>query len=89
MPTDSYRAQDYSAEAVAAGQRKINYALTVVDKRLIDVLVAIKTALKEPPGQIQQHVPRIEAAIDEASRIIDKVAEIRPPGCDTDWPTPG
>jgi len=89
MPNDSYRSQDYTPEAVNAGQRKINYALTVADRKLVDVLVAIKNALTAPPGQLQQHVAGIEAAIAQASRIIDKVAEIRPPGCDTDWPTPG
>jgi hypothetical protein len=88
MP-ENYDPTLYNANEINAGQRKINYALTVADRKLVDVLVAVKDALSGPPGQLQQHVPRIEAAIDEASRIIEKVAEIRPPGCDTNWPYPG
>jgi len=81
-----YNPKDYTQEQVNAGQRKVNYALTVADRKLIAVLVAIKNAISGPPGEIQQHIPKIQAAIDEASWIIEKVAEIRPPGCDPTWP---
>jgi hypothetical protein len=75
----------YKPEDVAAGQRKINYALTVADRKLVAVLEAVTKALSGPPGEIRNHVPEIEAAIADASKLISKVATIRPPGCDSTW----
>ena len=75
----------YTPEEVNAGQRKINFALTQADEKLVAVLVAVANALKEPPGKIHEHVPKIEAAIKDASKLISKVATIRPPGCDSTW----
>lgn len=80
-----YNPAHYTPEQVDAGQRKINFALTKADEKLVAVLVEVANALKEPPGQIQSHVPNIEAAIKEASKAIKHVASIRPPGCDTTW----
>ena len=83
--TDYYDPKLYSADDVNAGQRKINFALTQVDEKLVAVLIAVANALKEPPGEARNHVPAIEAGIREADRILKHVASIRPPGCDTTW----
>jgi hypothetical protein len=82
---DDYDPTLYTLEGVNKGQRKINYALTVADKKIVDVLLAVKEALSGPPGQIQSHVPQIQAKIEEASKAIKHVASIRPPGCDYTW----
>ncbi len=86
MPTDDYRAEDYTQAQINAGQRKINYALTLADRKLIATLVAIKNALSGPPGEIQHHISKIEAAIKESSWVVEEVAGIKPPGCDPTWP---
>ena len=80
-----YDPKRFTPEEINAGQRKINYALTLADERLVAVLEAVANALKQEPGQIRSHVPEIETKIKEASQLISKVAGIRPPGCDSTW----
>ena len=80
-----YRPQDFTQEQVNHGQRQINYALTQADKAVVAVLSIVKDALQAPPGQAQTYVTRINAAIDEATKAIDHVAGIKPPGCDETW----
>lgn len=80
-----YRPQDYTQEQVNHGQRQINYALTEADRAVVDVLTMVKDALQAPPGQMQTHVTRINTAIAAATKAIDHVAGIRPPGCDSTW----
>jgi hypothetical protein len=82
---DYYRPQDYTQEGINHGQRQINYALTQADKALVAVLTMMKDALDAPPGQRQTYVTRINTAIDAATKAINHVAGIRPPGCDSTW----
>ena len=82
---DYYRPQDYTQEGINHGQRQINYALTQADRALINVLTLVKEALQSPPGQMQSSVSRINSAIDAATKAVNHVAGIRPPGCDSTW----
>lgn len=89
MSTDATAQNAYSLQndqkAINAGQAKINFALTEADRRLMDILEIVKTAIQAPPGHGHTYVPQIDEAIRVAIRAIDRVAEIKPPGCD---PTP-
>ena len=81
-----YHPQDPSQDQINAGQRKINYALTEADEKVVEILKILKEAIQAPHGQAQTFVAQIDAAIEEATKAIDHVAEIIPPGCD---PGPG
>ena len=85
-----YRPQDYTQDQVNAGQRKINYAITQADKKLVDVLNIMKEAIQLPHGQrqTQKYDEKICTAIDAAIKAINHVASIRPPGCDETWTPP-
>ena len=86
MPSqDIYRPEAYSQDQVNAGQRKINYALTKVDEKFLNALIALKDALDAGPGHRERHFADLEAAITDLSNTIKRVAEIKPPGCDTTW----
>ena len=45
-----YKPENYSQGAINAGQRKINYALTLVDEKLIKALEALRDAIKALPA---------------------------------------
>ena len=77
-----YNPRDYNQDQVNAGQRQINYALTLADKALLEVLSKLKEAIQAPPGKVQAHADDICKAIDAATKAINHVASIRPPGCD-------
>ena len=81
MP-DGYRPEDYTPAQINAGQRKVNYALTEADEKVVEILKIMKDAILAPHGQAQTYVARIDAAIAAATKAIDHVAEIIPPGCD-------
>ena len=83
-----YRPQDYDQPQVNAGQRKINFAITQAERKLVDVLTIMKDALHAPPGQAKTYVDQISRAIDAATTAINHVASIRPPGCDETWTPP-
>ena len=85
-----YDPRSHSQDEINAGQRKINFALTKADLALIDVLTILKEAIQAPPGQVKDYADRICKAIDTATKAINHVASIRPPGCDDTWkpPTP-
>ena len=85
-----YNPRDHSQDEINAGQRKINFALTLADKALVDVLTILKEAIQAPPGQVKDYADQICKAIDAATKAINHVASIRPPGCDETWkpPTP-
>ena len=86
MPSqDNYRPEEYSQDQVNEGQRKINYALTKVDEKLLNALIALKDSLDAGPAHRQRHLDDLEAAITDLSNTIKRVAEIKPPGCDTTW----
>jgi aspartate ammonia-lyase len=81
-----YKSEDYSQSAINAGQRKINYALTVVDEKLIEAIEALRDAIKALPATHSINLVEVNQAISEVIGFSQQVAGIKPPGCDPDWP---
>lgn len=81
-----YNSDDYSQSAINAGQRKINYALTLVDEKIIKALEAVRDALRALPATHNINLVEVNNAISEAYGYSHQVAGIKPPGCDPDWP---
>ena len=89
----THKLDDFSQRAINHGQRKINYELTVVDKKLAGVLEMLVKTLKEKlaavPGFAQDDLDAVEGAITEFYEASKKVAGIIPPGCDPPGDGPG
>ena len=81
-----YAPNDFSQAAINSGQRKINYALTLVDEKLTNALVALKEVIEKLPQGNKLDLGKVNAAIKEAIAIREQVAGIKPPGCDPNWP---
>ena len=93
-PRCTHLPEDFSQRSINAGQRKINYAITMAEKEILAVFTVVKNALEGPAGQLQSSGPQIQEAINKAMKAIEQVASIRPPGCDDTWkpepePPPG
>jgi hypothetical protein len=76
-------------EKINQGQRWINYQLTHVDEGILQALKLcvnslreIKAALPPSPEAKGIDLTKIEAAISAADDISNKVASIKPPGCE-------
>lgn len=82
QPNCTHDPEDFSQKSINGGQRKINYKLTVVDKKLIEALKAVVGALAKLPNPPQSEITAASIAIKEAEDVNKIVAEIRPPGCD-------
>ena len=87
MPNEAhvYKPRDCTQDEINAGQRQVNFALTQVDKALIEVLTLLKEAIQAPPGRARNYADEISKAIDAATEAINQVASIRPPGGDATW----
>jgi len=81
-----YKPEDYSQSAINAGQRKINYALTVVDEKLIKAIESLRDAIKAVPATHTINLVDVNRAISEVYGLSQQVAGIKPPGCDPEWP---
>ena len=81
-----YAPNDFSQSAINSGQRKINYALTVVDEKLAKALEALRDALVALPTTHNIDLVKVNAAIKDAVDTSKLVAGVKPPGCDPDWP---
>lgn len=81
-----YAPQDFSQSAINSGQRKINYALTLVDEKLAKALEALKDALASLPAAHNIDLTEVNEAINDAVETSRRVAGIKPPGCDPQWP---
>ena len=81
-----YDAANYTQSDINKGQRKINYALTVVDERLAKALVALRDAIAALPAAHNIDLKGVDAAIKDAVDTSRLVAGIQPPGCDPEWP---
>ena len=81
-----YDPNDFSQSAINAGQRKINYALTVVDEKLAKVLEALRDAIVALPPTHNIDLKNVNEALKEFRYLSSLVAGIKPPGCDPDWP---
>lgn len=80
--TCTHDPEDFHQLAINRGQRKINYKLTVVDKKLIEALKAVVGALAKLPTPPQAEITAASIAIKEAEDVNKIIAEQRPPGCD-------
>jgi len=77
-----YTPQDFSQSAINNGQRQINYALTVVDMKLIKIIETLIAAL--PPAR-NLDLAGLNEALQDVKGTSRRVADIKPPGCDTSW----
>ena len=80
--TDKYKPDDFSQKAINQGQRRINYELVEVGKKLADALEKFKKAIKKMPGGDKLDFREVDEAISDVYEVADAVADIRPPGCD-------
>ncbi len=80
-----YAPEDFSQAAINRGQRQINYALTVVDKQLSNAIKALKDAIAASPAGRDIDFAAVDDALSEAYETGGKVADIKPPGCDSTW----
>ena len=80
-----YKPEDHSQGAINAGQRKINYALTVVDEKLIKALEALRDVIEALPPSHNINLDAVNKAIIDVYKTSEKVASIKPPGCDPRW----
>lgn len=74
----------YVQESINYGQARINYELVQVDKRLIEVLRVLLNLLKgvnELP-HLKGDLSMVEPVIAEANEIVNRIAEISPPGAE-------
>lgn len=81
-----YTPQDFSQSAINSGQRKINYALTLVDEKLAKTIEALRDAIAALPAAHNIDLTKVNAALKDAVDTSYMVAGIKPPGCDPDWP---
>ena len=81
-PNCTHNPEDFHQLAINRGQRKINYQLTVADKHLIDAVKALINAISGLPNPPQDAITKASMAVTMAYNVYEKVAEIRPPGCD-------
>ena len=81
-----YDPNDFSQSAINSGQRKINYALTVVDEKLAKAIEALCNAIAALPPTHNIDLKNVNEAIKEFRYLSAMVAGIKPPGCDPDWP---
>lgn len=79
--TTKYNPEDFSQRAINRGQRRINYELNQVDKKLADALKALRDAVARLPGGPLPEIATATQAISEAEEISATVADIIPPGC--------
>jgi hypothetical protein len=80
-----YDPQDFSQQAINRGQRQINFALTVVDEKLAKALAALRDAIAATPGMARIDFEVVDEAITDVYNTSNKVADIKPPGCDPIW----
>jgi hypothetical protein len=80
-----YDPQDFSQQAINRGQRQINFALTVVDEKLAKALGALRDAIAQTPGLGRADFDLVDEAIADVYNTSNKVADIKPPGCDPMW----
>jgi len=81
-----YDGAQHSQPEINEGQRIINYALTVVDKKIAKALEAFKASIAATPGYAQIDFRALDEAIADVYETSRKVADIKPPGCATTWP---
>ena len=81
-----YEPHDFSQASINNGQRKINYALTIVDEKLAKAIEALRDAIAALPTAHNIDLNGVNAAIKEFRDLSQLIAGVKPPGCDPDWP---
>ena len=81
-----YDPENYTQSEINSGQRKINYALTLVDEKLAKAIEALRDAIAALPTAQHIDLGDLNKAIKDAVDTSRQVAGIQPPGCDPDWP---
>ena len=89
MATDSI----YTIEDITYGQARINYELVKVDETiitglnaLVEILKTLKAERSASHGAKEMDLSNVEEILKKASEISEKVAEIKPPGCEAPYP---
>jgi len=80
-----YAPEDFSQLAINRGQRKINYALTVVDEKVVKAIQALRNAIASSPAGKDIDFDAVDEAINDVYEVSGRVADIKPPGCDLTW----
>ncbi len=74
---------EYSLDAHFHGQKRINGELCRVDWKLVNALRAIYEILSTMHPPVRDNLlAAVKRAIDDADATSEKVASIKPPGCD-------
>lgn len=81
-----YDPENYTQSEINSGQRKINYALTLVDEKLAKAIEALRDAIAALPTAHNIDLEGLNKAIKDAVDTSRQVAGIKPPGCDPTWP---
>jgi len=81
-----YAPGDFSQSAINSGQRKINYALTLVDEKILKAIEELRDAVAALPAAHNINLVKVNQALKYATDLSQMVAGIKPPGCDPDWP---
>jgi hypothetical protein len=81
-----YDPENYTQAEINSGQRKINYALTLVDEKLAKAIEALRDAIAALPTAQHIDLGDLNKAIKDAVDTSREVAGIKPPGCDPSWP---
>jgi len=81
-----YNPDNYTQADINKGQRKINYALTLVDEKLAKAIEALRDAIAALPPAHNINLEDVNKKINDALDTSKKVAGIKPPGCDPQWP---
>ena len=77
-----------SQHDINEGQRNINGGLCYVDWQVIEAFEALRDALAANNVLSQQDLDQINEPFDKAYYTSEKVAEIIPPGCGSNFPKP-
>src|SRR3712207_1451922 len=80
-----YAPEDFSQSAINRGQRRINFALTVVDEKVARALQLMRNAIAATPAGRDIDFDAVDEAIADVYQTSRRFADIKPPGCDTTW----
>ena len=83
QPNCTHDPDDFSQQAINRGQRIINYRITEVEKKLVEALNSLIDAVENIPGCVKEKIEEANNATTAAEERRKKVAEVRPPGCET------
>ena len=75
----------YTQKQINAGQRKINGALCYVDWHVIEAFEALIQVLVNEKVLTRKALQKVNKELKKAYDTSEKVAEIKPPGCDTNF----